>query len=226
MLEVFYKGEGDWYDVDNVRGTITGTIQANGIFRLTNDDEITYKHTKSLDSIRFLLPSTTHLNCEFLKSQRLGLIDSEYSNNSAFRIYYNEYQWKTCTKILTIIEPQTEAVGDAGTGNHAGTETKPLNQNSNNSDFSGLLNNPSKKDDWFSVIDDMTRGFYDRLGKMPNETQAWGALWTSPPEGYEITTGKDRGDDCLIMPSITTLSKRAFSERWKKYTAKSQDKAF
>ncbi len=124
------------------------------------------------------------------------------------------------------LKTEAEAVGDAGIGNHAGTEPKPLNQNSNNSDFSGLLNNPSKKDDWFLVIDDMTRGFHAKFGKIPNETQAWGALWKNPPEGYEITTGKDRGDDCLIMPGITNLSKRAFNERWKKYTAPIQDKAF
>ncbi len=111
-------------------------------------------------------------------------------------------------------------------GNHAETAPTLLNQNSNNSDFSGLLNNPSKKDDWFLVIDDMTRGFHAKFGKIPNETQAWGALWKNPPEGYEITTGKDRGDDCLIMPGITNLSKRAFNERWKKYTAPIQDKAF
>jgi hypothetical protein len=93
-------------------------------------------------------------------------------------------------------------------------------QNSNNSDFSGLLNTPSRIDDWFTVIDDMTRDFYAKFAKIPNDPQAWGALWTSPPEGYEITTGKSRDEDCLIMQGVNSLCKTAFSKRWKNYTNK------
>jgi hypothetical protein len=117
-------------------------------------------------------------------------------------------------------EPQAEIVGDIGTANNEGTETKPLNQNSNNSDFSGLLNIPSRIDDWVSVIDDMTRDFHAKFGKMPNYPQAWSALCKSPPEGYEITTGKDRGEVCLTMQSAKPLSRSAFSKRWKSYTNK------
>jgi hypothetical protein len=91
----------------------------------------------------------------------------------------------------------------------------------NNLDLSELLNTPSRIDDWFTVIDDMTRDFYAKFAKIPNEPQAWGALWTSPPEGYEITTGKISGDDCLIMQGVN-LSKSAFSKRWKNYTKKAQ----
>ena len=109
---------------------------------------------------------------------------------------------------------------DAGKGSNAGTETQPINQNSNSLDFSGLLNNPIKKDDWFCVIDDMTRAFHTEFGKIPNEPQAWGALWANSPEGYEITTGKSRGEDCLIMQGANPLSKKAFSKRWKNYTNK------
>ena len=123
---------------------------------------------------------------------------------------------------LTI--PKPLVLEDAGTVSQVQISEQPLGlkatKPSNDIDFSGLLNIPSKVDDWFRVIDDMTRGFYAKWGKMPNETQAWGALWKNPPEGYEITTGKDRGDDCLIMPGVTNLSKRGFSDRWKKYTRK------
>lgn len=103
--------------------------------------------------------------------------------------------------------------------NHAGTEPKPFNQNSNSTDFSGLLNNPNKKDYWFRVIDDMTRGFHTKFGKIPNLTQAWVGLWENPPEGYEITTGKHLDEDCLFMSSEKPLSKKNFTERWRKYTA-------
>ena len=67
----------------------------------------------------------------------------------------------------------------------------------------------------------MTKDFYNRHGKLPNEVQAWGQLWTSPPDGYVITTGKEsaNGEDCLCMPSVKPLSRSAFKERWKKYTA-------
>ena len=46
MLEVFFRGEGHWYDVDvGIRdGDITGGYQANGVFRLSDDDEIAYRH--------------------------------------------------------------------------------------------------------------------------------------------------------------------------------------
>ena len=115
---------------------------------------------------------------------------------------------------------QSETVIYADIGNHAGKETQPINQNSNSLDFSGLLNNPIKKDDWFCVIDDMTRAFHTEFGKIPNEPQAWGALWANSPEGYEITTGKSRGEDCLIMQGANPLSKKAFSKRWKNYTNK------
>lgn len=121
---------------------------------------------------------------------------------------------------MRIIEAEKQQVNvDTGTVSHSGTEPKLLNQNSNNLEFSGLLNNPTKKDDWFRVIDDMTRGFHTKFGKIPNLTQAWVALWENPPEGYEITTGKHLDEDCLFMSSEKPLSKKNFTERWRKYTA-------
>lgn len=114
-------------------------------------------------------------------------------------------------------KPEAEAVGDDGTSIQ--TEPKPLNNRNNDTDFSGLLNIPKKTDDWFNVIDDMTSDFHKKWGEIPNKSQAWGALYKSPPKGYEITTGTDKGEDCLKMPGAANLGKRAFIERWKKYTA-------
>jgi hypothetical protein len=69
----------------------------------------------------------------------------------------------------------------------------------------------------------MVREFHKQNGKRPNEVQAWGQLWTSPPVGYSITTSTDKGKkDCLNMPSVNPLSKSAFIKRWKKYTDNAQ----
>jgi hypothetical protein len=117
---------------------------------------------------------------------------------------------KFIINLIDTTTAQAEPVADVG-----------MVQNSNNLDFSELLNTPSRIDDWFTVIDDMTRAFHAKHGKMPNDPQAWNTLWTSPPEGYKITTGKISGDDCLIMQGAS-LSKSAFRKRWKKYTNRAQ----
>lgn len=90
--------------------------------------------------------------------------------------------------------------------------------------LSGLLAVPARQDDWFTVIDDTTKVLHQELSKMPNEIQVWGRLSTNPPAGYAVTTGTDRGGEaCLDMPGATSLGRKAFGERWKKYTNK-QDK--
>ena len=119
-------------------------------------------------------------------------------------------------------ERQAEAIVDDSTGNHAGAEpasTTAIQSNSNELDLSGLLNAPAKQDDWFNVIDDMTKSYFREYGKIPNCTQAWGWLSADGLEGYCITAGTDRGEKCLIMPGVNPLSKSAFSKRWEKYTA-------
>ncbi|MDP2201775.1 MAG: hypothetical protein Q8K07_07135 [Methylicorpusculum sp.] len=84
---------------------------------------------------------------------------------------------------------------------------------------SNLLNAPSRQDDWFDLIVDMTKSYFAEFGSLPNEAQAWGRLWTNPPTGYAIETGMDKGEDCLKIPGKNPLSKSAFLKRWKKYTA-------
>ena len=115
-------------------------------------------------------------------------------------------------------ETQAEAVEDVGLVSHAGTGAKTIQPNTNELDYSGLLKEPKRKDSWFRVIDDMTRAFHSENGKMPNEHQARARLWAKPPEGYEITTGMDRGEECLRMPTERPLSKSAFTKRWTSYT--------
>ena len=115
-------------------------------------------------------------------------------------------------------EQLPEAVEDVGLVSHAGTGAKTIQPNTNELDYSGFLKEPKRKDSWFRVIDDMTRAFHSENGKMPNEHQARARLWAKPPEGYEITTGMDRGEECLRMPTERPLSKSAFTKRWTSYT--------
>lgn len=82
-----------------------------------------------------------------------------------------------------------------------------------------ILNEPSRKDAWFAVIKDMATCFYNEHDKIPNTAQAWGRLCERPPAGYEITTGKDKGEECLNMPGEKPLSRSAFNKRWSSYTA-------
>ena len=110
---------------------------------------------------------------------------------------------------------------DAGKGSNAGTEPKLLNQFDNEFKFSGLLNMPRGKDDWFEVIDAMTKDYYLQLNNsMPTKAQAWARLCENPPTGYGITANKDNLSITMIG-IVKPFNKRSFDRRWAKYTAKS-----
>ncbi|MGZ8181247.1 MAG: hypothetical protein ACXWT1_04760 [Methylobacter sp.] len=116
-------------------------------------------------------------------------------------------------------EQQTETVGNYDAGSQEATEAasiKSIQPSSNDFEWSGLLTIPSNAGNWGFVIDDMTRHFHQKNGRLPNKAEAWGQLYTNPPEGYSITVGKDKK---LYMPSADPLTKRAFDERWKRYTS-------
>ena len=83
--------------------------------------------------------------------------------------------------------------------------------------LSGLLKSPKRKDDWFYPIDDMTREFYKKSNRIPNELQAWKLLGSNPLDDYGITKRAGQ-DDCLFMNGSPLLSKKAFIKRWRKYT--------
>lgn len=98
------------------------------------------------------------------------------------------------------------------------SQTEKHQANSNDLETSSLLKDPQKKDDWFSVIDDMTKAFYSEHKILPNETQAWQQLIESPPSGYNIKYKKD--NDSLEMPGVKLLKRKDFNARWQKYTTK------
>ncbi len=92
--------------------------------------------------------------------------------------------------------------------------------NVNNMSISDLLNVPERQDDWWHAISEATRDFYKEFRKLPSTSQLWGQLHQKPPHGYMITSGKDKGEDCLCMPGVNKpLSRSAFNKRWDKYTA-------
>jgi len=137
---------------------------------------------------------------------RMRAEDGQYNGASSLRA--KEIGFNRCD-VATLLE-KAKAVYNEPKAESVGTnEIKSTN----------LLNAPERQDGWFEVIADMTKLFHDKHNKIPNETQAWGQLWTTPPEGYAIKIGKDRGEDCLIMPGEKSLSKSQFQKRWKNYTA-------
>jgi len=92
--------------------------------------------------------------------------------------------------------------------------------NRNDYAFSELLHKPSDVDDWFEIIDTMTKAFFLKYGAMPTKAQAWTQLCTNPPIGYGIKP--DDGNQPLTMTGvIKPFNNRSFNRRWAKYTAES-----
>ncbi len=146
------------------------------------------------------------INGEMILKALTRLKESNQINQTSFEII-------EAPDIELTLEP-------AGKDTHSNIESvAELSVNRNGFNFSGLLNTPQKTDDWFYVIDDMTREYYDKHDKKPNEIQAWGALCLTPPEGYIITIDKHSGEDCLNMQGANRLTRRSFTKRWKSYTA-------
>lgn len=80
-----------------------------------------------------------------------------------------------------------------------------------------LTNPPSNQDDWFLVICDMVDEFIAENDRCPNPAEAWTTLYDRPPKSYGITRCIDRGDPSVRL-GHRTLSRRAFGERWSRYT--------
>jgi hypothetical protein len=94
----------------------------------------------------------------------------------------------------------------------------PVQHSSTPKEKTSLLNVPTRQDDWFEVINEMANQFYAENGAIPTTAQVWNLLCTQSPTGYAITTSKDKGEFCLIMAGCNPLGKKAFAERWRKYT--------
>jgi hypothetical protein len=94
-----------------------------------------------------------------------------------------------------------------------------LQVNNNEMEYSGLLNAPKLKDEWFEIIDAMTREFYDENKIMPTKAQAWTRLRTKPPANYGVLNSTYNNFECIkIINSSSHLTQRAFYQRWNTYT--------
>ena len=225
MKEVIFDGWGKWVESginDSTTYELGLEYKCVGILAMSSDDEFRYDNGLiELKKLTKLYRCLTNPKCHF--KELITLFEKDgcndypaFNSEIEYGLPINQAEFPTflIRKILDIrINERSENLSET-----PAKETKPINQNSNSLDFSGLLNNPLKKDDWFCVIDDMTRAFHAEFDKIPNEPQAWGALWTNPPEGYKITTGKAQADDCLFMPGTKPLSKSSFTKRWSNYT--------
>lgn len=91
LVDVFFRGYGQWHaksnDDDTCSISISPEYEARGVFKLIEQDEITYKHTKNLETIgvKMLLPSE-HPDCEYTKliGYGGGCIDYDKDNRVFF----------------------------------------------------------------------------------------------------------------------------------------------
>ncbi|MDO9142360.1 MAG: hypothetical protein Q7U38_18735 [Methylobacter sp.] len=112
---------------------------------------------------------------------------------------------------------QAEILADAGAVDDVEPETNPPLGKPNNNELalSGLLNEPANKDDWFEVIDEMTKEFYiNNQNTMPSKVQARAALWKDSPK-HGITVN---GEDLKMIGVTKPLNPRSFNRRWNEYT--------
>ena len=223
---MLFVGWGKWVDTDIYGSTLYELgldYECSGILGMSDDDEFKYDNGFiKAENLTRLYPCL-HPECHFEKLKRIFqngecIYHSAFYNQDGIAITHAGHPTFLIRKILHIKINERSENPSENPSELPAKEKKPINQNSNSLDFSGLLNNPLKKDDWFCVIDDMTKAFHAKFDKIPNEPQAWGTLCTNPPEGYQITTGKVKGDYCLFMPGTKPLSKSSFTKRWSTYT--------
>ena len=199
VIDVFFQGWGQWFfDDGDIDFPVSLLSTACGVFSLTESDSIAYWHSRSLNGVNVLLPCKNHPHSAFYRSFKnddcaIECIDSHY-----FRIDYE----KNVTLCIASEYPEAKN----GVLNLTEFGLKPL------------IKEPDRKDAWYEAISDMVKDFYSDNKKLPNKYQAWAQLWTEPPVGYRITTGKEKGEDILFMPGESPLSQSSFVKRWNKYT--------
>lgn len=104
MVEVFFNGYGTWFEVvsdgepsfNNPPDVIQHTYckLSIGVFRLSGDAEIAYKHTGSLENINSLYPSLLHQDSHFKREK----LDQCASNSNDF--YFSIDTSKEMTLVL------------------------------------------------------------------------------------------------------------------------------
>ncbi|MDP1664577.1 MAG: hypothetical protein Q8L79_05555 [Methylobacter sp.] len=173
----------------------------------------------STEQVRSHFPNDVEF---FTKSIWLGNIGKKIIEAGQRTFIGSPARWEDFWQDKLKAEQQAEAVGNAGAVDGVAIKpasAKSIKANSNEFSFSGLLHIPSGVDDWFEVIDVMTKAFYANKNAMPTKAQAWAELCTNTPIGYGI---ESMGNQSLTMPGVAKeFNKRSFGRRWGKYTAKS-----
>lgn len=91
MVDVFFEGYGVWMVWEDAEANypVSGRYKANGVFRLTEEDEIKYRHTGSFKGINTLCPSH-HPDSEFSKMVNSGIFDSELAELAKARRFHSD----------------------------------------------------------------------------------------------------------------------------------------
>jgi len=85
-----------------------------------------------------------------------------------------------------------------------------------------LTSPPKKKNDWYLAIHDVVAEFIIQYNRCPKPEEIWSQLRRGHPESFGIQAKSDRGEEAVFMDD-KPLGKRAFRERWKRYTASETD---
>ena len=94
MIDVFFSGYGAWlvWEDEEANYPISDHYRANGVFKLTDEDELKYSYTKSLKDINTLCPSD-HAHSEFSKMLSLGKFDSELTRLAEDAKFHLGSEW-------------------------------------------------------------------------------------------------------------------------------------
>lgn len=81
-----------------------------------------------------------------------------------------------------------------------------------------LTNPPKKKNEWYLAIHNAVAEFIIQHNRCPKPEEIWIKLRRGQPESFGVRAGDHFGDEAVFIDD-KALSKRAFRERWKRYSA-------
>lgn len=81
-----------------------------------------------------------------------------------------------------------------------------------------LINPPKKKNEWYLAIHNVVAEFIVQYKRCPKPEEVWIQLRQGHPESFGVRAGDHFGDKAVFIGD-KALSKRAFGERWKRYSA-------
>ena len=127
------------------------------------------------------------------------------------RAYYEEIFWDDLNKWL---DRETRGVCWRFTIPNENSQSGPKRQDS------GLpfQSPPTRKDDWYNLIEEMMFAYRKEYGSFPDAIKAWSYLWGNPTKGNGVSTGKDSGGEDALRMTNNTLGKSNFRKRFSRWT--------